>query len=187
RYSALALASRGSVICCARYWPKADIPSCTAHGKADMGLHMSAFDPKRTRGCRWNYFMGSELHVSRKCPTGTRKMAAGDQYRIKAAEFHGRARSEASPRIRVEFENLAKAHMRLAEQADWNERVRAMYSLCRQVRADAKSKSGLYEPPRPRSPIQTEQVASIRKWRRGKRPRTNPHKIAQGRPSFSRS
>jgi hypothetical protein len=36
-------------------------------------------------------------------------MGAGDQYRIKAAEFHARAQSEVSPHIRVEFENLAKA------------------------------------------------------------------------------
>jgi len=112
-------------------------------------------------------------------------MAAGDQYRIKAAEFHARAQSEASPQIRVEFKNLAKAHLRLAEQADWSERVEAVYDLCRQVRADAKSKSGLYEPPRPRSAIQTEQVASIKKWRGRMPTRTDLSEIARGIPFFA--
>src|SRR5262249_52172971 len=60
---------------------------------------------------------------------------------------------------------LAKAHLRQAEQADWNERAEAVYDLCRQVRAGAKSKRAPYEPPRPRSAIQTEQVASIKKSR----------------------
>jgi hypothetical protein len=54
-------------------------------------------------------------------------MGAGDQYRIKAAEFHARAQSGATPRIRVQFENLAKAYLRLAEQADRNERVDLVY------------------------------------------------------------
>jgi hypothetical protein len=89
-------------------------------------------------------------------------MAAGDQYRTKAAEFHARAQSEASPQIRVEFENLAKAHLRLAEQADWSERVEAVYDLCRQVRADAKSKSGLYEPPRPRSQFRPNKLPQLK-------------------------
>src|SRR5262245_20252460 len=75
-------------------------------------------------------------------------MAAGDQYRIKAAEFHARAQSEASPQIRVQFKNLAKAHLRQAEQADWNERAEAVYDLCRQVRAGAKSKRAPYAPPK---------------------------------------
>jgi len=109
-------------------------------------------------------------------------MAAGDQYRIKAAEFHARAQSEASPQIRVQFKNLAKAHLRQAEQADWNERAEAVYDLCRQVRAGAKSKRAPYEPPRPRSAIQTEQVASIKK-RRGRMPtRADLSEIARGIP-----
>ena len=70
-------------------------------------------------------------------------MAAGDQYRTKAAEFHARAQSETRPQLRLQFENLAKAHLRLAEQADWNDRVEAVYDLCRQVRAGAKSKRTL--------------------------------------------
>jgi len=109
-------------------------------------------------------------------------MVAGDQHRIRAAEFHARAQSEASPQIRVQFKNLAKAHLRQAEQADWNERAEAVYDLCRQVRAGAKSKRAPYEPPRPRSAIQTEQVASIKK-RRGRMPtRADLSEIARGIP-----
>src|SRR5262249_62185133 len=110
-------------------------------------------------------------------------MAAGDQYRIKAAEFHARAQSEASPRIRDQFENLAKAHLRLAEQADLNERVEVVYDLCREFRGtSAKSKRGPYEPPRPSSAMQTERnslVASIKK-RRGRMTRTDLSEIARG-------
>src|SRR5215475_4722538 len=127
--------------------------------------------------------MGSEFHVPKRRPIEARKMAAGDQYRIRAAEFHARAQSEASRRMRVEFESLAKAHLRLAEQADWNERVDAVYDLCRQVRADAKSKSGFYEPPP--STIETEQVASM-KERTGRLPtRTDLSEIARGIPFFA--
>src|SRR5262245_38147255 len=54
---------------------------------------------------RWNQFMGSELHIRNRCPIGARKMAAGDQDRIKAT----------------------KAQMRQADQADWDERVEAIY------------------------------------------------------------
>jgi hypothetical protein len=111
-------------------------------------------------------------------------MAAGDEYRIKAAEFHARAQSEASPQIRVQLKNLAKAHFHLAEQADWDERVEAVYDLCRQIRAGAKSKRGPYEPPRPRSAMQTERnslVASIKK-RTGRMTRTDLSEIARGIP-----
>jgi hypothetical protein len=112
-------------------------------------------------------------------------MAAGDQYRTKAAEFHARAQSETRPQLRLQFENLAKAHLRLAEQADWNDRVEAVYDLCRQVRAGAKSKRDPYEPPRARSAVQTEQVASI-KERRGRIPtRADLGEIARGIPFFA--
>src|SRR4029434_4909933 len=117
----------------------------------------------------------------KRCPIEARKMAAGDQYRTKAAEFHARAQSETRPQLRLQFENLTKAHLRLAEQADWNDRVEAVYDLCRQVRAGAKSKRDPYEPPRPSSAIQTERnslVASIKK-RRGRMTRTDLSEVAR--------
>jgi hypothetical protein len=90
-------------------------------------------------------------------------MAAGDQHRIKAAEFHARAQSESRPQIQVQFENLAKAHLRLAGQADVNERVKVIDDLCRELGSGgAKSKRGLYEPSRSRSAIQTERNGSAR-------------------------
>ena len=54
-------------------------------------------------------------------------MAAGDQYRIKAAEFHAQAQSMANPKLRAGFANLAKAYLRLAEQADRNALVDVVY------------------------------------------------------------
>jgi hypothetical protein len=106
-------------------------------------------------------------------------MAAGDQHRIKAAEFHARAQSETRLQVRVRFENLAKAHLRLAEQADLNDRVDVIDDLCRELGAiGAKSKRGFYGPPRPRSVMETEQVASIKK-RRGRMTRTDLSEIAR--------
>src|SRR5262252_7395534 len=79
-------------------------------------------------------------------------MTAGDQHRIKAAEFHARAQSEAKPQMRVQYENLAKAHLRLAAQADLSERFEVVDGLCRELGGiGAKSKRVPYEPPRPRS------------------------------------
>jgi hypothetical protein len=54
-------------------------------------------------------------------------MAAGDQYRIKAASFHARAQFTTSPRLRAQYENLSKAYLRLAEQADRNEQANIIY------------------------------------------------------------
>jgi hypothetical protein len=106
-------------------------------------------------------------------------MAAGDQHRIKAAEFSTRAQSEAGPHIRVQFENLAKAHLRLAEQADLNDRVEVIDDLCRELGSTgAKSKWGPYGS---RSVLQAKQVASIKK-RRGRVTRTDLSEIARGIP-----
>src|SRR5262245_15184003 len=57
-----------------------------------------------------------------ECPIGGHRWRPGTST-LKAAEFNTRARSEARPQKRVQFENLAKAHLRLAEQADLNDRV----------------------------------------------------------------
>jgi len=51
--------------------------------------------------------------------TGT-AMASGDQYRIKAAWLHASALYAPSPRLRVQYESLSRAYLRLAEQADRN-------------------------------------------------------------------
>jgi len=111
-------------------------------------------------------------------------MAAGDQYRTKAVEFHARAQSETRPQLRVKFEDLAIAYLRQAEQADWNDRVESVYDLCRQVRAGAKSKRDPYEPPSTRSAVQTEQVASIKERRGGIPTRADLREIARGIPFF---
>ena len=45
-------------------------------------------------------------------------MKPGDEYRAKALEFLAKAETENSPLMRAEFENLAVAYLRLAEQAE---------------------------------------------------------------------
>ena len=47
-------------------------------------------------------------------------MAAGDDYRIKAADVHAKAKGETSLRTRAELESLALAYLRLADQAERN-------------------------------------------------------------------
>jgi len=47
-------------------------------------------------------------------------LAGADQYRIKAAELYEQARGEVSIRLRAEYENLARAYLRLAHQAERN-------------------------------------------------------------------
>jgi hypothetical protein len=47
-------------------------------------------------------------------------MSAGDNYRAKALELLARAEIENDLTIRAEFENLAAAFLRLAEQAERN-------------------------------------------------------------------
>jgi len=56
-------------------------------------------------------------------------MATANKYRIKAAEFYAQAQraTSLSPHLRVQFENLAKAYLRLAEQADRNDQTELIY------------------------------------------------------------
>jgi hypothetical protein len=54
-------------------------------------------------------------------------MAAGDEYRGKAVEFRAKAQVENDLKKKVEFENLARAYMRLAEQAERNSHLDITY------------------------------------------------------------
>jgi len=54
-------------------------------------------------------------------------MTAGDDYRTKAAELRARARRERDTNIRADLENLARAFLRLAEQADRNSQTDIFY------------------------------------------------------------
>ena len=47
-------------------------------------------------------------------------MAAGDDYRIKAAEMNAKAKGETSPQTRSELQKLVLSYLRLADQADRN-------------------------------------------------------------------
>jgi hypothetical protein len=54
-------------------------------------------------------------------------MPPGDQYRARAVELSARARGETAPAIRHEYESLALAYLRLAEQADRNSHTDLVY------------------------------------------------------------
>jgi hypothetical protein len=47
-------------------------------------------------------------------------MSVGDDYRVKAAELHAKAKKESKPTLQGQLEGLAMAYLRLAEQADRN-------------------------------------------------------------------
>ena len=46
-----------------------------------------------------------------------------DRYRKLAAEFRAKARQEERPGLRLDLDRLARSYLRLAEQAEKNERV----------------------------------------------------------------
>ena len=48
-------------------------------------------------------------------------MSPADRYRSLAAELHGRARNEASPKLSSEWDHLADCYDRLVEQAEQND------------------------------------------------------------------
>jgi hypothetical protein len=66
-----------------------------------------------------------------------------EQYRARAAEFEARARQEMDPAVRIEWENIARSYLRLAEQA---------------VRSKAPAAAPAYQP---YVPAQPQQVAHI--------------------------
>ena len=54
-------------------------------------------------------------------------MTAGDHYRGKAIEFRAKAQCESDPKQKAELENLARAYLRLAEQATRNSHLDITY------------------------------------------------------------
>lgn len=54
-------------------------------------------------------------------------MSQADHYRIKAAEFSARARSESAPHLQMEYATMAAGYLRLAEQADRNAGMDVVY------------------------------------------------------------
>jgi len=54
-------------------------------------------------------------------------MPSADEYRVKAADMMARARRESNLLTRMEYENLAIAYFRLADQADKNARTDIVY------------------------------------------------------------
>jgi hypothetical protein len=67
-------------------------------------------------------------------------MSAGDNYRAKALELLARAEIETDLTIRAEFENLAAAFLRLAEQAERNAAFIVEFELPTERDTDPKPK-----------------------------------------------
>jgi hypothetical protein len=67
-------------------------------------------------------------------------MAAGDNYRAKALELLAKAEVETNPDIRADFENLAAAFMRLAEQAERNAALTIEFELPSEEEGNPKQK-----------------------------------------------
>ena len=68
-------------------------------------------------------------------------MTAGDDYRGKAVEFRAKAQVESDPNRKAEFEHLARAYLRLAEQAERNSHLDVTYETPATKDDDQKSKS----------------------------------------------
>ena len=54
-------------------------------------------------------------------------MTHGNAYRAKANEFMAKAKSESNPALRLQYEQFAQSYLRLAEQADRNQRSDLVY------------------------------------------------------------
>ena len=67
-------------------------------------------------------------------------MAVGDSYRTKALELLVRAETETDPVMRADLEHLAVAYVRLAEQAERNNRFVIEGELPPEEEGDPKSK-----------------------------------------------
>jgi hypothetical protein len=67
-------------------------------------------------------------------------MTAGNEYRVKAAEFRAKAATENDPEIKAEFESLARAYLRLAEQAERNSELDLTYETPPTKERDPKLK-----------------------------------------------
>ena len=65
-------------------------------------------------------------------------MVAGDGYRVKALELLARADGENDQTIKAEFENLAAAFLRLAEQAERNAALIIEFDLPSEEEGEAK-------------------------------------------------
>jgi hypothetical protein len=65
-------------------------------------------------------------------------MLAGDRYRAKALELLARADGQNDQTIKAQFENLAAAFLRLAEQAERNAALTIEFLLPSDEEGDAK-------------------------------------------------
>lgn len=72
-------------------------------------------------------------------PLAGSRLTTGDGYRTKALELLTRADGEIDSQMRAEFENLAAAFLRLAEQAERNAALIIEFELPPEKEGDPKS------------------------------------------------
>lgn len=70
-------------------------------------------------------------------------MTARDEYLLRAAELSAMAQAETDCADKVEFENLARAYLRLAEQAERNSRAGVSETPLKGIAIEPKSKPRL--------------------------------------------
>jgi len=68
-------------------------------------------------------------------------MTAGDDYRRMAAEFRAKAQIENDVEQKAEFDNLARAYMRLADQAERNSHLDITYETPLRKETDPNPKT----------------------------------------------
>jgi len=71
-------------------------------------------------------------------------VTAGERYRAKAFELFARADVESSPFLSVEFDDLAAAYLRLAEQAAQNDALIVKFELPSKVDSGSNAAAKLY-------------------------------------------
>jgi len=63
-------------------------------------------------------------------------MGPQNEYLLRAAELSARAQSETDPADKLEFENLARAYLRLAKQAERNSQTDIVYETTPEKKRD---------------------------------------------------
>ena len=120
---------------------KADIAFCAAHvgGKSNVRQYATGLGalgnllprylskkPSWFPPLNWND-MSNDALPAKRAEGGEPQMNTWDEYRVKAAELSARAACETDAQIQAELESLAQSYLRLALQAEQNNRLDLSY------------------------------------------------------------
>jgi hypothetical protein len=79
-------------------------------------------------------------------------MTHGNTYRAKANEFMAKAKRESNPALRLQYEQFAQSYLRLAEQADRNQRTDIVYETPQSPAAGVQQQQQQQQQTQPRKP-----------------------------------